>query len=103
MKWFLCVFEHDYALDRVVTERGRELGPDELWFLRLCHFFKDHVWGPEEPARWFSWCDKVRRRRNAVHAYEDRDIGTWDEFYRDLDRYRDFVQRLEMGVPAPPE
>lgn len=103
MKWFLCVFEHNYAPDRVVTQQGRELEPDELWFLRLCYFFRDHVWMSEEADRWFSWCDKVRRRRNAVHAYEDRDLGTWEEFYRDIERYRDFVQDLEERVPDPPE
>jgi hypothetical protein len=103
MKWFLCVYECHYALGRVVTEGGRELDPDELRFLRLCQFFRDHVWDPRGTDGWYSWCDKVRRRRNAVHAYEDRDLGTWDKFHRDIQRYRDLLQELEAGVPDPPD
>jgi hypothetical protein len=103
MKWFLCVYECDYARRRVVTESGRDLAPDELRFLRLCQFFRDHVWMPDGTDGWYSWCDKVRRRRNTVHAYEDRDLGTWDECRRDIQRYRDFLQELEAGVPDPPD
>jgi hypothetical protein len=102
MKWFLCVWEHCYAYHRVTTLEGCELGPDELWFLKLCQFFREHVWVPEQVDKWHSWCDKIRRRRNAIHAYEKRDLGTWAEFYLDVRRLRDLLQELEMGIPEPP-
>jgi hypothetical protein len=102
LKWFLCVFEGDYSSDRVVTEQGRELDPDELWFIRLCRFFRDHVWIADGPDGRYAWCDKIRRRRNGIHAFDDRDIGTWEEFYQDIERYRELIKELEGAVPEPP-
>jgi hypothetical protein len=103
MKWFLCVWEHCYSHDAVSTPDGRELGPDELWFLKVCQFFREHVWAPCEVSAWDAWCDKIRRRRNGIHAYEKRDLGTWDEFYRDVQRLRDFIAHLQGGIPEPPD
>lgn len=101
MKWFLCVYAEDYAKDRIRMVSGKELEPDELFFVRLCGFFREKIFTASDPEGWADWMTLVRQRRNAIHAYQDREIGTFEEFWLSVARYRDFLLDLEGRVPYP--
>jgi hypothetical protein len=103
MKWFLCVFASDYEANPVKLPSGKELDPDELFFGRMCGFFRSVVWTKTEVDRWSDWVDKVRQRRNTIHAYRDSTIGTFEEFREAVIEYRDFLLECERSVPYPDE
>lgn len=103
MKWFLCVFADDYARDGVKLHSGRELDPDELFFVRLCDFYATKVWKDATRTEWLDWVHMVRQRRNAIHSYRDREIGTFGEFREAVIRYRRFLADIERSVPYPDE
>jgi hypothetical protein len=102
MKWFLCVFAHDYDQNPVVCSE-RTLEPDELFFGRMCDFFKKTVWTKIESNRWSDWVNMVRRRRNAIHAYRDSNIGTFGDFHDAVIKYRAFLLNCEGTAPYPDE
>jgi hypothetical protein len=100
MEWFLCVFEHHYAKAPETDRHGNRVEPDDVWFARLCSYFVRQVGQTPEFDR---LCTRIRRRRNAVHAYSDRPIGTWAEWNEFVIDYRRFLVHFAMAVPYPDE
>jgi hypothetical protein len=103
MKWFLCVFASDYDVNPVTLGSGAELEPDDLRFARMCGFFEKVVWTGSNVERFSRWVNMVRQRRNAIHAYRDCDIGTFNDFHKSVVKYRQFLLDCEGTVPYPDE
>jgi len=102
MKWFLCVFHGDYSVDPI-KKKGKAIEPDELWLFVLCEFFLNTVWTKAQKERWESFVNLVRERRNAIHAYQYRPIGSFGEFSEAVIKYRSFLLAHEGQVPYPNE
>ena len=102
MKWFLSVFYDDYSRSPVAN-KGRMKEPDELSFWKLTEFFSMTVWTEDQRERWKPFADRVREKRNAIHAYQDRDIGDFDELQKAIITYRSFLLDLEGRVSYPDE
>jgi hypothetical protein len=98
MKFFLSVFANDYANGSPIQRRGRALDPDELGFDQLRQFFNRDVWLPDQRT-WDTWLEAVQRRRNAIHAYRDREVGTHGEFVSAIVGFREFAEVLDGQVP----
>jgi hypothetical protein len=43
----------------------------------------------------------VRERRNAIHGFNHRELGIWDEFWEAVVRYQEFIGELDSRVPYP--
>lgn len=101
MKFFLSVHEADYS--NAPHTRGKDKTPcdiDALQFEELKQFFNQKIWIKSQ-EKWNSWLTKIQQRRNAIHAYKDRDIGTFNNFFKELCEYLDFLEELEGRVPYP--
>lgn len=61
------------------------------------------IWKSKIKIDWILWIDKVQQRRNAVHAYKHREIGTFKEFYQDLYKYNEFQKMISNILPYPDE
>jgi hypothetical protein len=62
------------------------------WNLRKCgFFFRERFW-KEKDIQWDSWILHIQQRRNAVHAFKNRDIGTFEEFHDDVRKYLEFLR-----------
>lgn len=101
LTWFLCVWEDAYSQSPLAARSGRPLEADELLFAELCRYYSVHVWVDSEKHGWDSWLNRVRHRRNCIHALGKQDVGTWEEFWTDVVVYRDMVQELDSRVPYP--
>ena len=101
MKFFFSVFLDEYSRSPV-QRRNEPVDPDVLSLEELRQFFrKEHAWMPKNEQRWDQWVLRIQQRRNAIHAYETRNIGTFDEFKEDLKQYVEFLDELEGRVPYP--
>lgn len=100
MKWFLCVFANDYANAPELDRKGNRVEPDDIWFANLCRYFNRQVGQTPEFDR---LCSRIRKRRNAIHAYTDRPIGTWAEWNECVIDYRRFLVHFALSVPYPDE
>lgn len=103
MKWFLCVFAHDYARNPQTDKHGNPVEPDDVWFAKLCRYFAQDVWAASQKQKFNDWCHTIRKRRNAIHAYTDNDIGNWDEWRQAVVTYLEFLVDLGFQVPYPDE
>ncbi len=103
MKLFLSVWYHDYESDaNVITHRnGTMIDPDKLQLEPLQQFFKGTVWVSGLDDNWDKWIERIQTRRNAIHAYRDRPIGTCAELIEDIRHYLRFICRVNSQLPYP--
>jgi hypothetical protein len=100
MKWFLCVFYDDYSRNPV-KRKDKMREPGDLFFHALTEFFEKTVWIERQKNQWKPFVDLVRERRNAIHAYQSRSIGDFDEFRDAVMTYRSFLIDHDKQVPCP--
>jgi predicted metallo-beta-lactamase superfamily hydrolase len=50
---------------------------------------------------WDVWINRIQQRRNAIHAYKDRDIGTQQELLKDIRTYLEFLKHMNARLPYP--
>lgn len=101
MKWFLSVYYYDYKQDvDVLRDKvGDILTPDSLSLEPLRVFYQKRIW--IESDNWDPWILHIQQRRNAIHAFRERDLGDHEEFVGDISRYWDFLLELDCRVPYP--
>lgn len=102
LKFLLSVCYLDYARDPAKRGRKRKVvAPDCLSLEELRQFYqKNTIWADQEAEAWNEWILHIQQRRNAIHAYQDRDIGTFDEFFEDVRRYRKLISEVDR-MPYP--
>jgi len=100
LKWFLSVYRNDVPGD-AIKRYGRSIEPEEATLDQLRQFYSKHfVWYNEaERLTWDPWLEEIRDRRNSVHAYRDKDIGTFDDLQRCIERYLDLIETLDGRAP----
>ena len=102
MKLFLSIYFEDYKKSMAKTKHKR-IKPDDLMFDKLRLFFKGEVWDVSvDRVDWNEWVEKkIQYRRNAIHAYKDRDIGNMDDFRSEVRIYLLFLSDIDSRVPYP--
>ena len=100
MKLFLSVYYKDYKNDiEAIKKKGDLIGPDNLQLEQMRQFFKKRIW--KENKYWDAWILKIQQRRNAVHAYKNRNIGNFDEFFAEVRNYLIFLRYINNQLPYP--
>jgi hypothetical protein len=98
MKLLLSVLYKDYKDDvEAIKNKGKLIDPDGLQLESMRQFFRKKIW--EEG--WDVWVLHIQQRRNAIHAYMDRDIGTFNEFFDDVRKYLEFIRHINSRLPYP--
>lgn len=102
LKFFLAVYHEDYSKHfATVKATAKHSSPDELMLEKLKVFFNGIVWVDCEKKRWFGFVDLVQKRRNAIHAFMPRELGTLKEFRAAVREYSAFLDEHEGRVPYP--
>jgi len=102
LKLFLCVYYNDYANDvDGIQRRGQRIDPDGSQLEELRKFFVKRIW--DVGTNWNPYVELVQKRRNAVHAFQQRDIGTFQEWTDALRLHLSFVRDVGGGLPYPDE
>lgn len=100
LKLFYCVYYNDYlANPRTDSRTGAVLEPNDLKFESLKIFSRDKLWS--QGTKWDLWIEKIQRRRNAIHSFNDREIGNADEYMDDLTKFADFTEQINNRFPYP--
>jgi hypothetical protein len=100
LKLFLCVYYSDYRGDIDAIRRREELiDPDGCNLENLRQFFVKRIWCAG--TNWNPYVEMVQQRRNAVHAFKYRDIGTFREWEDALCLHLTFVRDTGGSLPYP--
>ena len=100
LKLLLSVYHTDYAYDELsVNWDGDFISQDGLALDKLREFFKRRIWEQNDP--WNDWVWLVQQRRNAIHAFKSRNIGTAEELHRSLTTLLLFTRDINARLPYP--
>lgn len=97
LKFFYCVFYEDYVKNPQMA-KGKMIEPNNMKFDALKTFSTGILWD-DTSSSMYMWVDKIQHYRNAVHAFNYRDIGTAIEFMSDLDEFYKFVEHILNRIP----
>ena len=100
MKLFLSVWYKDYKNYLEAIKKEKLTDPDSLQFEPMRQFFRKRIWRNKDED-WDAWIRHIQHRRNTIHAYKSRDIGTFDEFFIDVRRYLKFLRYINSRLPYP--
>jgi hypothetical protein len=118
LKLFLSVYFRAYQTQNLAKEfklvkdkKGNLISPDGLMLEKLRLFFSERVfpidakehWIRQGEIDWIDWIRKIQQRRNAIHAFKDKDIGDLEEFHAELKNYLIFLRKINNGLPYPDE
>jgi len=71
---------------------------------KLRQFFDKEVWNETPEQEWSEWVLRIAQNRNAIHAYQDRDIATFTQFESDVRTYWRFLNEfITRRLPEPPD
>lgn len=99
LKLFLCVHYSDYLKSEYrIQNKNKNMPPDGLSLENLKCFFKKENILKEE---WIDYINNIQNKRNAIHAFKDRTIGTKEEFENAVDKYLELMLLLKGSMPAP--
>ena len=100
LKLYLSVWLTDYRRD---AARRHQLGnmrdPDVLGLEDLRRFINTEIF--DGAWSWNDWVLLVQQRRNAIHAYRQRELGSFVEFEAAVRRYLEFLMDINTSLPYP--
>jgi hypothetical protein len=103
LKLFLCVHYNDYRYDVApIRKRGEKLAePDGCQLEDLRQFFRRRIW--DTGRNWNPYVEMVQQRRNAIHAFKHKNIGTIHDWTEALRLHLSFLRETGRGLPYPDE
>lgn len=108
LKLFFSIYYLDFQADVELLKKSNAFDhkkqthkePDQLT-LEVFRSYSCHKMLFEESER--SLILLIQQRRNAIHAFRDRELGSADEFRRTLRGYMNFLKNVDRSVPYPDE
>ena len=99
MKLFLAVYKLDYDTDPITKKCKEERiveEPDIVELNKLREFFKRKKLINIQQNDYIL---QVQQRRNAIHSFKTRNIGTHDEFVLCVEKYKNFIEDIYSRLP----
>ena len=98
LKLFFVVYLDDYQRDEtsIRDEHGNLIFPDKVTFDRLIAFYLKKIDTKHE-----TFLRRVQTRGNAIHHFNDRDIGNQDELIDDIVQFNEFLDSVDGLLPYP--
>ncbi|MFC2085016.1 hypothetical protein ACFLS9_08170 [Bacteroidota bacterium] len=98
MKLFLSAYYKTYKDDAdVIIMRKEIVNPDVLMLEKLRQFFKRKIWDND----WDEFVHNIQIKRNAIHAFKDREIGDYSEFGNNIRQYLEMLRYINSRLPYP--
>lgn len=98
LKLFYCVYYEDY-LGNPRLYKGEIIEPNDMRFEYLKQFSRGILW--DKGSEWDGWIEMIQQRRNAIHAFNDRNIGTPFELIENIEKYNTFIDVIDARLPYP--
>ena len=98
LKFFYSIYYEDYCKTPIKNKKDKRIEPEKASFDNLKDFSNGKLWDNADSSE-YDWVDSVQKKRNAIHSFRYRDIGTPQEFLDDIDHLYDFVDNVCAHCP----
>ena len=99
LKFFYSVYYEDYLKNPNVNKRKKTVVEPEDMSIEPLKLYSTGILWDDEKSDWYCWVEKIQKRRNAIHSFKYKDIGTAQDFLDDTDRLYDFVDMITNHFP----
>jgi hypothetical protein len=102
LKLALSVHYLDYIGNPAVAiknKKGTILDPDGVTLEPLRVYFKQNIWSSDD--EWDQWINHIQQRRNALHAFKAKPIGSAEEVHASMKTLLEFVRHMNGLLPYP--
>ena len=100
LRHFYTAYHEDYMKNPIKDKKQKVKAPEkDLSFEELKNFSIGILWKDKNDDM-YKWVDSVQHKRNAVHSYIYKDIGTPRNFLDDIDMLRKFIELIERRLPS---
>ena len=82
----------------ILIRKNKTIEPESLTFEQLKNYSVGILWD-NDSCDGFNWVKSVQKKRNAIHSFSYRDIGSSSDFLNDVDALADFVQSVVDRLP----
>ena len=96
LKFFYCVYVDDYQKNPQKGSKG-VIEPNNLSFEALRQYSQGILYSKNDDFD--KWILSVLMKRNAIHSFNYREIGSADDFYDDIEKLYDFIELITDRVP----
>ena len=97
--FFYCVLYDDYINQQMKNKKGQILEPEnDMRFEDLKKFSTGILWD-DEKSKDYLWVDSIQKKRNAIHSFTYKDIGTPLDCLIDVDYLCEFVDMILTHLP----
>lgn len=90
-----------YIEDAMKSEKPPQRVPS-MRLQALRDFCLANIWNKNLGFDWDAYVGKVQSRRNAIHAYEEKDFGSWTEWRECVMTHLHFIKSLSGCLPELP-
>lgn len=98
LKLFLSVWYQSYVEDvESIKKKGKLQSPDGLRLEDLRFVFKKKIWNDDFDKMAFN----IQSKRNAIHAFKNKDIGTWEQYFGAVKDYLVVLRYINSRLPYP--
>lgn len=96
LKFFYCAYNEDYQHNPKTNKKGA-IEPNDLSFDFLKQYSRGILY--ELNDDWEKWVESIQRKRNAIHSFNYREIGTSEVFYDDVEKLYEFIELITGRLP----
>ena len=100
LKLLLVIFYTQYKedIDNVKGKKGKVVTPDKIKLEGLKQFFaKKNILNESQ----IESIDFIQQRRNAIHSFANKEIGTADEYHKYVSKYFKILSDINNSLPYP--
>ena len=98
LRLFYTVFIEDYNKNPILDSKGKTVPLHKANFVDLQKYSCNILWA-DKNSKEYMWVDSVRKKRNAIHSFEEKDIGTPQDFIEDINELYSFVEKVMSHFP----
>lgn len=100
LKFFYCIYCEDYYSNPIVNRKGTVIEPNDMKLETLKVFSRGLLWETGDDLD--KWVEQVQLQRNAIHAFNFRDIGKPIDYEFDMITYYNFIEMIVSRLPDSP-
>ena len=98
LRLYYTIYQDDYNKNPFKDKNGNAVRREKLRFVDLQEHSTGILWANKNSWEYL-WIDSARNKRNAIHSFEFKNIGTPMDFINDIDKLYDFVDSIIEKFP----
>ncbi|MBO4323318.1 MAG: hypothetical protein J5836_01505, partial [Clostridia bacterium] len=105
---FVKFYINDYNNKKYLNKKLKPLELSDLNFYKIIEYYESNIWDNQSrrmicvdgnPINVIDWLNKIRRYRNSIHIYKDKELGDKLELLEDTKVFYSIFKKITDALP----